>query len=414
MAAMGEVEHTDALVIGGGPAGLAAAEALSAAGLGVVVADGKPTFARKLLMAGKSGLNLTKDEAAEDFRAAFPDLPPQLAEALSRFGPREAMRWAEGLGVELFTGSSGRVFPRAMKASPLLRAWLARLAAAGCVFRPRWRWRGWDGEAAVFETPDGARRVGASVTVLALGGASWPRLGSDAAWVPLLEAEGAPVAPFRPSNMGFDVAWSPHFRARFAGEPVKPATLSFRGAVARGEFVVTGAGIEGGPVYAISAALRDGMGEDGATLEVDLFPDRSEASLAAALSRRRGKASLANHLRRTIGLSGVRAGLLRECARESLAGPQDVAAAVKRLPLRVLRPRPVAEAISSAGGLRFDGLDPGLMVRARPGIFAAGEMLDWDAPTGGYLLTACLATGFMAGRSAGAYARARAIRSSAG
>jgi uncharacterized flavoprotein (TIGR03862 family) len=398
-------ETPDALVIGGGPAGLAAAEALSAAGLSVLVAEAKPSLGRKLLMAGKSGLNLTKNEPPEAFLAHFPRPAPQFAAALDRFGPTETMAWAEGLGAELFTGSTGRVFPKEMKASPLLRAWIARLANAGCAFRARWRWRGWEGDAALFETPDGPARVAAEVTVLALGGASWPRLGSDAAWVPILEAIGAPIAPFRAANMGFDVDWSPYFRDRFAGAPVKNVALRFGETAVRGEFIATAAGVEGGAIYALSAAIRDGMGPEGAILHLDLAPDRSEAFLTKALSRPRGKASLSNHLRKTIGLVGVKLALLRECAPDRLGGPEDAAAAVKDLPLRLTRARPLAEAISSAGGLRFEGLDDALMLRARPGVFAAGEMLDWEAPTGGYLLTAGLATGFLAGRGAATWAR---------
>lgn len=403
--ARGVERHVDALVIGGGPAGLAAAEALSAAGLGTLIAEAKPSLGRKLLMAGKSGLNLTMDADPATFPAAFPEIALQLAAALDGFGPAEAMAWAKGLGVELFTGSTGRVFPREMKASPLLRAWLARLDAAGCETRARWRWRGWDGRQALFDTPDGAARVRAGVTVLALGGASWPRLGSDGEWAPALAAAGAPLAPFRPANMGFDVAWSEHFRTRFAGAPVKAVALRFGDASVRGEFMTTAAGVEGGAVYALSAAIRDGPGTGG-VLHLDLAPDRSEAALARALARPRGKASLSNHLRKSIGFRGVKAALLRECAPERLDDPAALAGAIKRLPLSLLGPRPVAEAISTAGGLRFEGLDAGLMLRARPGVFTAGEMLDWEAPTGGYLLTACLATGFLAGRSAAAYARA--------
>jgi uncharacterized flavoprotein (TIGR03862 family) len=393
-----ESETIDVAVIGAGPAGLAATEALLAAGRRPVVFEAKPTPARKLLMAGKSGLNLTNDMVPEAFIAAFGTAAPLLRPMLKAFGPAEVRDWAEGLGQTLFTGSSGRVFPKAMKASPLLRQWLARLARAE--IRPRWRWSGWDGEMLAFDTPGGPRRVVARATVLALGGASWPRLGSDAAWAPWLEARGVAVAPLRPANMGFDVAWSAHFRDRFAGSPVKGVQLGFGAQSIRGEFVVSRTGIEGGAVYALSAPLRDALEVRPATLTLDLAPDRSEAGLFRRLSRPIGGNSLANHLRKSIGLTGVRAGLLRELAPEALEGPDDAARAIKALPLPVLRPRPVAEAISSAGGIDWGEVDAGLMLSRLPGTFAAGEMLDWEAPTGGYLLTACLATGFHAGQSA--------------
>lgn len=394
-------EPVTAAVIGAGPAGLAAAEALLAAGLRPVVFEAKPSVARKFLMAGKSGLNLTKDEPDDRFLAAFGAARPRLAPSLDAFGPRAAMDWARGLGEEIFTGSSGRVFPAAMKGSPLLRRWLRRLG--GAEFRTRWRWQGWQADALAFDTPDGPRRVGARAVILALGGASWPRLGSDAAWVAWLAARGVEVRPFRPANMGFDVAWSGHFATRYAGAPVKNAALSIRGRQVRGEFVVTRHGIEGSAIYAISAALRDALERGDASLTLDLAPDATPGALASRLSRPRGRASLANHLRRTIGLDGVRAGLLRELAPEALADPAAIALALRALPVPVLRPRPIAEAISSAGGIAWDELDAGLMLRRLPGVFAAGEMLDWEAPTGGYLLTASLATGFHAGRAAAAW-----------
>ncbi|HSF95745.1 MAG TPA: TIGR03862 family flavoprotein [Thermohalobaculum sp.] len=391
-------ETIPAAVIGAGPAGLAAAEALLAAGVRPVVFEAEPTPARKLLMAGKSGLNLTKDEDPEAFLAAFGAAAPRLAPCLAGFGQARVRAWAEGLGQPVFTGSSGRVFPNSMKASPLLRAWLARLAEAD--LRTRWRWTGWDGEDLTFDTPAGPRRVVARVTVLALGGASWPRLGSDAAWVPWLAARGVRVAPFRPANMGFDVAWSDHFRDRFAGQPVKGVRLSLGVHSVKGEFVVTRTGIEGSAVYALSAPLRDALEEGPPTLTLDLCPDRTEAQLYGRLARPIGGNSLANHLRKTIRLTGVRAGLLRELAPKALEGPDDTARALKALPLPVLAPRPIAEAISSAGGIAWDELDPGLMLTRLPGVFAAGEMLDWEAPTGGYLITACLATGRAAGQAA--------------
>ncbi len=392
--------HVPALVVGGGPAGLMAAEALADAGIPPLVAEAKPSFGRKLLMAGKSGLNLTKDEPREAFRAAYPALPGPLAEALDAFGPKEVRAWAEGLGSETFAGSTGRVFPREMKASPLLRAWLRRLADKGADLRVRWRWTGWEGEALRFETPEGPRLVRAGAVVLALGGASWPRLGSDARWIGPLEEKGVALAPFRPANMGFDVAWSDHMRDRFAGAPVKGGALTFGGRTVRGEFVVTASGVEGGAIYALSAPLRDALEAGGAVLTLDLAPDRSEADLARKLARPRGKASFANHLRKTVKIEGVKAALLRELAPEAADDRARLAAAIKALPLPLVRPRPLAEAISAAGGVRFDEIDAGFQLRRLPGVFVAGEMLDWEAPTGGYLLTACLATGLAAGQAA--------------
>lgn len=393
-------ERRKAVVIGAGPAGLAAAEALASAGLRPLVLEAMPSPARKFLMAGKSGLNLTKNEPAEAFLAVFD--APGLAPSLADFGPEEAMDWAEVLGEALFTGSSGRVFPKAMKASPLLRRWLAWLGDAGTELRTRWRWRGWEDDALVFDTPDGPRRVWANATVLALGGASWPRLGSDGGWAGLLQD----VAPFRPSNMGFDCGWSAHFRDRFAGAPVKAAALEFGGRRLRGDFVITATGVEGGAIYALSAPLRDALEAGQAAVTLDLAPDRSAEDLAKRLSAPRGKASRANHLRKRAGIDGVKAGLLRELAPDVPGDPDALAAAIKGLELPLARPRPLAEAISSAGGLRFDALDDRLMMRARSGVFAAGEMLDWEAPTGGYLLTACLATGFRAGRAAAEFVSA--------
>ena len=393
-----EAEHIDAAVIGAGPAGLAAAEALLAAGIRPVIFEAKPTVARKLLMAGKSGLNLTRNEDRESFLAAFGAAAAHLRPMLDTFGPPEARAWAEGLGQPMFTGSSGRVFPKAMKASPLVRQWLARLDAAE--IRTRWRWTGWQDQALAFDTPEGPRLVTPRATILALGGASWPRLGSDAAWVPWLERRGVSVTPFRPANMGFDVEWSEHFRDRFAGQPVKPARLSFDGQSIKGEFVVSKSGIEGSAVYALSDGLRDGLETGPVTLTLDLAPDQSEAALSARLSRPMGRNSIANHLRKSVRLIGVKAGLLRELAPQALSGPDDTARAIKALPLVLTRPRPLAEAISSAGGVGWAELDRDLMLTRVPGTFAAGEMLDWEAPTGGYLLTACLATGFRAGQAA--------------
>ena len=379
-----------ALVIGAGPAGLMAAEVLSGAGVAVTVADRMPSVGRKFLMAGKSGLNLTKVEA--DFDAAYGAMPPALEAALRDFGPDEVMRWAEGLGQELFTGSTGRVFPNVMKASPLLRAWLARLADQGVTIRTRWRWTGWYGDAASFETPDGMERIAADVTVLALGGASWRRLGSDGAWAEWVTE----TAPFRPANCGFVVDWSAHMAAHL-GQPVKGVRLVAGDLSSRGEFVVSRRGIEGGGIYEVSRAVRDG-----AALTLDLLPDRTLEEVRAALARPRGKASLANHLRKVLRLDGVRAALLNEFGRPF---PDDLASVLKALPVRHDGPRPLDEAISVAGGLRFDALTGELMLRDRPSVFAAGEMLDWEAPTGGYLLTACLATGRHAAKGALAHLR---------
>lgn len=383
-----------ALVIGAGPAGLMAAEALAAAGRPVLVAEARPSIGRKFLMAGKSGLNLTKAEASEAFAAAYSAGGDRLAPILAAFGPEEAMAWARGLGVEVFAGSSGRVFPVGMKASPLLRAWAARLAAGGVETRTRWRWTGWDGPAAVFATPGGGVRVSAGATVLALGGGSWARLGSDGAWAPILAAEGAKVEPFAASNVGWRVDWSPAM-ARHYGAPVKPVRLSAGGRSVAAEFVVSARGIEGGGVYALGPELRTG-----AALTLDLAPGLDAATVAARLNRPRGKASLANHLRKSLRLTPVKVALLRDHAGSALADPGALAAAIKALRLPLQGPRPLDEAISTAGGLAFGAVDGDLMLRARPGVFAAGEMLAWDAPTGGYLLTACLATGLRAGRAA--------------
>ncbi len=389
-------EDIDALVVGAGPAGLMAAEALAAAGRAVVVTEANPSAARKLLMAGKSGLNLTKDEPFEAFLAEYREAAEWLRPMLEAFGPQEVKEWAEGLGQPVFTGSSGRVFPEAMKASPLLRAWLGRTRAE---LRLRWRWTGFDGDALRFKTPSGARSLTPSVTVLALGGGSWARLGSDAAWVPWLEAEGVEVAPIRPANMGFRVDWSPHM-ARHFGAPVKGCALSAGDRRVRAEFVVSERGVEGGGIYALYRELRDG-----APLRLDLFPDLNVDELSRRLARPRGKASLANHLRKAIGLDGVRAALVNEVARPLPSG-MALAERLKALEVPLVGPRPVDEAISTAGGVTRAAVDHGLMLHAHPGVFVAGEMLDWEAPTGGYLLTACFATGRWAGAHAATWASA--------
>jgi hypothetical protein len=398
--------NSRAAVVGGGPAGLMAAEVLLAHGVPVDVFDTMPSLGRKFLMAGKSGLNLTHGEAQDAFLGRFGAARRHLEPSLAAFDAAAIRAWAAGLGIDTFVGSSGRVFPVDHKAAPLLRAWLRRLRGAGARIHVRHKWLGWDAAGALrFAVPAGEVRRTSDATVLALGGASWPRLGSDAAWVAVLRDAGVDVAPLRPANCGFDVAWSDHFRERFAGAPVKPVMLEFAGTRVAGEFVVTACGVEGGAIYALSAALRDAITAGGpATVSLDLCPGRGEARLAADLARPRGKRSLATHLRRAAGLTGVRAGLLRERADpEIFADSARLAAAIKALPLRLDAPRPLAEAISSAGGIAFDALDDRFMLRGRPGTFVAGEMLDWEAPTGGYLLSACLATGRAAGEGVAAW-----------
>ncbi len=392
---MVSVEQTDVAIIGGGPAGLAAAERLSHDGYAVTVYDAMPTVARKFLLAGKSGLNITHSEPFERFAERFGDASPRLRAALDAFTPQEVRNWAAGLGTETFVGSSGRVFPEVMKASPLLRAWLRRLDAQGVVIRTRHRWTGFAGNDLVFDTPDGEKRVASKVTLLALGGASWPRLGSDAAWVAPLREKGVDIAPFRPANCGFDVAWSESFRERFAGEPVKAVTASSASGTLPGEFVISRHGIEGSLVYAHAASLRDALEREGrASLSLDLAPGRPPERLVRDLERQDPKASLSTRLRKGAGIEGVKAALVRELVPDAGKAPADaLAAAIKRLPVPLLRPRPIAEAISSAGGIRWKAIDENYMLKALPGVFVAGEMIDWEAPTGGYLLTACLATG---------------------
>jgi len=399
------VAHS-AVVIGGGPAGLMAAEVLSTAGINVAVYDAMPSVGRKFLMAGRGGLNLTHAEPMPAFLGRYGHRRNVLEPLISAFGPEQLRAWSHDLGIETFVGTSSRVFPTEMKAAPLLRAWLRRLRAAGVTFHMRHRWTGWVGEALRFDTPDGEVTINADATVLALGGGSWARLGSDGRWVESLRTRGVEVAGLRPANCGFDTAWTPHFKERFAGEPIKPVTVTVPPAAPRqGEFVVTTTGVEGGLVYGLSAMLRDAIAKDGhAAITLDLMPGKTAATLATALAAPRGKSSMATHLRKRTGLEGVKAGLLRELASpEDFANPQRLATKIKALPLRLTAPRPMDEAISTAGGVAFEALDSQLMIKAIPGAFCAGEMLDWEAPTGGYLLTACFATGLAAARGVLAY-----------
>jgi uncharacterized flavoprotein (TIGR03862 family) len=406
-------------VIGGGPAGLMAAERLAAAGASVDLFDAMPSVGRKFLLAGKGGLNLTHNEDFGDFAGRYAGRRAQIEPMLQQFGATQVRAWAQALGVATFVGSSGRVFPVDMKAAPLLRAWLHRLRMAGVRFHMRHRWVGWgQGEGTRqtlrFKAPSGEFVQSFDAVVLALGGGSWARLGSDGAWVPLLEARGVNVAPLQPSNCGFDVGrlapdgslasgWTEHFRSRFAGQPMKTVALSIRrpdGSLFEqtGEFVVTEGGVEGSLVYALSALAREQIAAHGhALVHIDLLPGRSAEFVQAEVARARGPRSLATHLKSRLGLDGVKAALLYELLpRELIADAARLATAIKALPLPLLAARPIIEAISSAGGVRFEALDDGLMLRALPGVFCAGEMLDWEAPTGGYLLTACFASGLAA------------------
>ncbi|MEQ1790865.1 MAG: TIGR03862 family flavoprotein [Nitrospiraceae bacterium] len=395
-------------IIGGGPAGLMAAEAARAAGAEVDLYDAMASVGRKFLLAGKGGLNLTHSEPSEKFLSRYGARRAQVEPLLASFGPDALQAWVRGLGIETFVGSSGRVFPKDLKAAPLLRAWLRRLRQAGVRFHMRHRWSGWDAQGALcFVTPEGNRSVQADAVILGLGGGSWPKLGSDASWVPLLAGRGLQIAPLQPANCGFNVDWSEHFRTKFAGQPVKSVAIVLRNDAGAeswhpGEFVITETGVEGGVIYSVSAALRDEILAKGvATLRLDLAPDRDVPRLTHDLSRPRGKRTMATHLQRQAHIEGVKAGLLREVvSKEDFADPARLAAAIKSLPLRLVTPRPLAEAISTAGGVPFEALDRRLMVRKLPGIFCAGEMLDWEAPTGGYLLTACFASGRVAGAGA--------------
>jgi hypothetical protein len=372
-----------------------AAEVLATAGHAVTVYEAMPTVGRKFLLAGKSGLNITHAEDYATFRTRFGGASQRLGPALDAFTPADVRAWAAGLGSETFVGSSNRVFPTAMKASPLLRAWIRRLESLEVSILTRHRWSGFADGGLRIDAPSGSQIIAPAAAVLALGGASWPRLGSDGAWTEWLAAEGVAIRPFQPANCGFDVDWSATMSARFAGAPVKAVRAQSAAGTVQGEFVITAHGIEGSLVYQHAAALRDELAARGrASFVVDLAPGRSAERLAADLARPDRKASLSTRLRKAAGIEGVKVALLRECAPDgALAAPGTLAAAVKNLSIPVLRPRPIAEAISSAGGIAFEAVDEAFMLRTRPGLFVAGEMLDWEAPTGGYLLTACLASG---------------------
>ena len=398
---MTTIDTPDVAIVGGGPAGLIAAETLGAAGLSVAVFERMPTLGRKFLMAGRGGLNLTHSEDFERFVGRYGETAPVLRPMLEAFTPADLTAWAEGLGQATFVGTSGRVFPKALKASPLLRAWIARLEGQGVALNLRSTWTGWNAAGDLtFETPDGPRTVRPRATILALGGASWGKLGSDGAWAPLLAARGAALAPFRPANVGFTVAWTDLFRERFAGSPLKNIALSFEGRTSRGDALAAAYGLEGGAVYALSATLRDAIAARGsARLEIDLRPDVPLEQLTARLSKPRGGQSLSSWLRKAAHLSPVEIGLLREAHGVAPpVAPDALAAAIKAAPIVLTGTQGLERAISSAGGLSFDALE-GLELKSAPGVFVAGEMLDWEAPTGGYLLQACFATGVAAARA---------------
>jgi uncharacterized flavoprotein (TIGR03862 family) len=381
-----------------------AAEVISARGVNVDLYDSMPSLGRKFLMAGKGGLNITHSEPFEQFISRYGKRRAQIEPLLKTFGPRELREWVHGLGIETFVGTSGRVFPAGMKASPLLRAWLKRLTDSGVTFHLRHKWKGFaagDGGSSLlrFATPEREKVIQPDATVLALGGGSWSRLGSDGAWIAWLKQAGVRVAALKPSNCGFELNWSEHFRARFDGQPIKSVVLSFGPFRRQGEFIVTWAGVEGSLIYAASALIRDEIAARGkALISLDLTPDRSLEWLIGKLSKPRGSRTMASHLEKAVGIKGVKAGLLREfVSKEDFTNPERLASSIKALPISLIAPRPLDEAISSAGGVLFEELDEHLMIRSMPGVFCAGEMLDWEAPTGGYLITACMASGYAAG-----------------
>lgn len=387
-----------------------AAETLATAGVPITVYERMPRLARKLLLAGRGGLNLTHSEPLEDLLARYREAAPRLRAVMEAFPPAALRAWCEGLGQETFVGTSGRVFPRAMKTSPLLRAWMQRLAGLGVEIRLGHRWRGWDADdRLLFETAEGERAVDATCTILALGGASWPRLGSDGSWVRPLEEAGVRVAPLAPANCGIRIAWSDVFRTRFAGTPLKRIAVTLGAETARGEAMITAEGLEGGAVYALSAPIRREIAAHGAAeLTIDLRPDQPAAALAARLAKPRGKQSLSTYLRKVLSLDATAIGLVQEAAHAAgtplaAMSPDAIAGLVKAVPVRAIGLAPIDRAISTAGGVAFDEIDASFMLRTRPGTFVAGEMLDWDAPTGGYLLQACFATGRAAAQGALAY-----------
>jgi uncharacterized flavoprotein (TIGR03862 family) len=396
-------------VIGGGPAGLMAAEVLLQQGASVDLYDGMPSVGRKFLLAGKGGLNLTHAEPLPRFVARYAQRAPLLADALAAFGPQQLRDWAAALGVDTFVGSSLRVFPTDMKAAPLLRAWLHRLRAQGLRLHMRQRWLGWRDAGLWLQTPQGDQTIRPAATVLALGGASWQRLGSDGAWWPRLAERGVLLSPLRPANCGFDVGWSEHLRTRFAGAPLKGVVLRFEEFEQAGELVLTEGGVEGSLVYAVSALLRERIAAtDRARFTLDLLPAREQSWVQRELAHPRGSRSLGSHLQSRLNLAGAKAALLWEVATPALRQDSHaLAALIKNLPITVNAARPVDEAISTAGGVCFEALNPHLMLKAVPGVFCAGEMLDWEAPTGGYLLTACFATGRIAGLGAADWLRTR-------
>jgi uncharacterized flavoprotein (TIGR03862 family) len=422
-----KLSESCAIVIGAGPAGLMAAEQMANAGIAVHVFDAMPSVGRKFLLAGKGGLNLTHDEALPAFKLRYGAQHALIAQQLDAFGPQGLREWAKTLGIQTFVGSSGRVFPVEMKAAPLLRAWLHRLRGQGVQFHMRHRWLGFadpqglplpDGQWR-FVTPQGECRLQAGTAVLALGGASWPQLGSDGAWQAWLAARHIAVTPLQPANCGFDVSggWSPYFRDRFAGQPLKSVAVSFTDAhgqntIRKGEFVATATGVEGSLIYALSAGLRDAIAQEASvTFMLDLLPDKPAERVLAEAAYPRGSRSLSSHLKSRLGLEGIKMALLHEClSKEVLNTPTQLAMAIKSLPITVNQPRPLAEAISSAGGVSFDALQSNLMLVQMPGVFCAGEMLDWEAPTGGYLLTACFSSGLRAGQAAATHAAIKKAR----
>ncbi|MET1163463.1 MAG: TIGR03862 family flavoprotein [Pseudoxanthomonas sp.] len=413
MAASSTTASPRLAVIGGGPAGLMAAQVARAAGVEVDLYEAKGSVGRKFLIAGKGGLNLTHSEPRPAFVQRFRERADEVGSWLDDFDADALREWASGLGVETFVGSSGRVFPSDLKAAPLLRGWVRRLRENGVRFHVHHRWLGWNGDALRFATPDGDFETRADAVVFALGGGSWPQLGSDGAWQAVLAERGVEVAPLQPANCGFDIEWSEHLASRHAGAPLKPVVAHWRDAAGRehelqGECVVSADGIEGSLVYALSAELREAIARNGhATLQLDLAPGRSLERLQQELSKPRGHRSVSEHLRRQAGITGVKAALIFEMLdKKQLDNPALLARTLHRLSLTLKRPRPLAEAISSAGGVRLEALDQGLMLNALPGVFCAGEMLDWEAPTGGYLLTACFASGHRAGKGAVAWLKA--------